>query len=225
MPCSFTFLGTSYRNISLCMNGYAAAGVSAACSFSAVPAWEAGSSSPRLAPFWADLAADGLLSLAGCSPSVAGQQSRMSWGASSSGSIEVDALVQRAATIPGAASFTSSAYFVATWENVRFASSGSATCNRYTFQLVISVANSSSPTYVLMLFGRMASAAVPSPAWAGLYGGLSGVVWSSSSAGAMSGPLVLGAGSNVGLPGVRVFRVDGKQVQPAGVRASCLRGT
>lgn len=224
--CSFNFLGTVYSSLSLCMNGYVMPGTLQRCSPSSFATMaEAVSNGPRLAPFWADLVSDGLLSAAGCLPEVAGQQSRMSWGASGGGSSEVDALVRRYTATPDASSFSSTSYFVATWANMRFAQgTTSATCARYTFQLAIAVSSISGQTYVLMLFTRVPSVELPAAAFSGLLASSANLTaWSSMDGGAAMAASVLGSGSNAGTPGLRVYRVDNPQALIEGGAVTAMK--
>lgn len=170
---------------------------------------------PRVAPFWADLVADGTLSQTGCMPEVAGQASQLSWGAWDGGNSDIDAMVRRS-SISGAASFTSTNHVVATWQNVRFAAgTTSTTCDRYTFQMVLTC-DATGRTWVVMLYSRMPRTAVPSSAFTGFIGTSGGQrTWSSLSDDADSAALVLGSGSNAGLAGMYVYYVNAAQVLPA----------
>lgn len=214
---SFSFLGKSYSSMVLCMNGYASPGTSTQCSYMDLrdALTTASATKPRIALFWADLKTDtGTgLSLTDCTPSVSGQRSRMTWGTSATGSSAVNTLVRRTS---GTATFTSSAYFVGTWENIRFFEAGSDTCDRYTFQVVVAK-SSASQTYVLMLYTRVPTTGVPEDTFVGLRGSSGALsVWASPTDGADTAASVLGSGSNVGLAGLRVYRVDGSTiVQPA----------
>ena len=219
LPCSFSFAGQSYSSIVMCMQGYAAPGTSTECNWSETRSalTMPSSSSPRIALFWTGLSTDGELSLDTCTPSVAGQQSRMSWGSSGSGSVEVDALVRRASSIPGASTFTSTSYFVGTWENIHSSWENAYTCNRYTFQVVVAVSSSTSQAYVLMLYTRVPTTRVSESTYAGLRGASSALsVWASPTDGASSAASILGSGSNVGLAGLRVYRVDGSSIMQPG---------
>lgn len=217
-PCSFKFLGASYTALSACTNGYIIPGTSTLCTFSDMPTamTAASSRSPRIAALWADLVADGQMTQPTCSPGISGQQSQLTWGISNSGSDQVDGLVRTSVSIAGASMFTSSAFAVVTWQNVRFYPVSSPTCERYTFQLILAVSSTSSTTYVVMQYTRVPASDAPAQAMAGIRG-TSGArsIWSSLSNGASMLASTLGSGSNVGVPGLRVYRVDGSTVLPA----------
>lgn len=210
----------------VCMNGYIALGANTtSCERSAAAINAASSMYPRVALMLTNLYSDG--------PSVTGegycsitwQGSKVWSGSSSSGSGDVDALVRQSTAIPSAASFTSSAYFVATWQNVEYYvnpyyneydTRDTYFCARYTFQLVLT-RSSSGQAYLIMLYSNMPDVVEFFPTIAGLRGASSWLSMYDSEADASqrSPATALGQGTNAGRAGLWVYRVDGTQIEPA----------
>lgn len=215
LHCSVRFGGDTYTDITICTNGYIDLGDTGTCSPSPKTL---GTGSSRIAAFWNDLYADGIIT--DCELSGVGTfGSLVSHKGENTNNPLVDAMVH-ASSAPGAASFRSSASFTVSYFGLRLYSLANTTssCNQRV-HAQITVARSAddadgfSTTYAVLQYTEVQPELLGTAVRAGITTASDKLqVWPSFEMSGASLSQALGSSSNAGAPGRWVFRVDAGRI-------------